>query len=280
MAFKKIKKYDLNNNLVKVFNSMQECIKEDNISDYLIRKSSKNDKIYNGFKYKIQENKPYYTIATCDWCGKEFKCERFRTEDGRQHLFCNHKCEGEFYKSKTELNCICEVCGKPYHMKQSHINKYGSKYCSIECHAIAKKEYMKGDKNHQYGLKGDKNASWKSDERISYYGYRLIRCLNHPFANCDGFVFEHRLIAEKYLLNDNNSIIIDSKKYLNPEFVVHHIDFNKLNNTKENLCVMLLGEHRSLHHKLRNNRNELLNYCKKYSLDIDIIEERMNLNKN
>ena len=59
---------------------------------------------------------------------------------------------------------------------------------------------MLGEGNHQFGLKGELNSSWKSNERISHYGYMLVRCLNHPFKNCDDFVFEHRLIAEKYLL--------------------------------------------------------------------------------
>lgn len=79
----------------------------------------------------------------------------------------------------------------------------------------------------------------------------------HPFCNIDGRVFEHRLVAEQYLLNDDNSIEINGKRYLKPEFIVHHIDENKKNNDVNNLIVMTEREHRILHNKKRpRKRNE------------------------
>lgn len=274
VAFKKIEKYDKNNNLICVYQSQQECMKKENISSFIIRKSNKEDKLHNGYYYKIIDNPSYYVTAICDNCNKPFQCERFRIEQ-REHLFCSKKCEGEFRKSQTELNCVCEVCGKQYHIKQSHIDKYGSKYCSKKCQDKARKSYMKGEGNHQFGLKGNKNASWKSDEKISSYGYKLIRCLNHPFANIDGFVFEHRLVAERYLLNEENSVIVGNQKYLSADYVVHHIDFDRLNNDKNNLIVLTLNEHTKLHKILRNNLDQLLNYCLKYNLDYEIIKQRL-----
>lgn len=202
--------------------------------------------------------------VVCDNCGEEFLCEYWRIEK-RNNLFCSKKCEGEFRKKQSELNCTCEICGKKFHRKKSHINKYQHMYCSKECHNEAKKEYMLGEKNHQYGLRGNKNASWKSDEKISYYGYRLIRCLNHPFVNSDGFVFEHRLVAEKHLLNDENSIEIDGIKYLSPNYVVHHKDFDRLNNDISNLEVMRLSEHAYLHCKLKI-KEELKKYCEENNI--------------
>lgn len=110
---------------------------------------------------------------------------------------------------------------------------------------------MTGENNHQYGLRGSLNASWKSDEKISIYGYRLIRDLTHPFANCDGFVFEHRLVAEKYLLTDENSVEINGKRYLSNDFQVHHKDHNRLNNSVDNLEVMSKSDHMHLHSSMR-----------------------------
>lgn len=131
---------------------------------------------------------------------------------------------------------------------------------------------MTGEGNHQYGVKGNKNANFKNGTTISYYGYKLIRCPEHPFANCDGNVFEHRLIAEKYLLTDENSIEINGKKYLRRDYVVHHKDRNKLNNDVNNLVVMTKEEHSSLHHKdmvvIRDEKSgrfikrEKINECK------------------
>lgn len=75
-------------------------------------------------------------------------------------------------------------------------------------------------------------------------------------------------IAEKYLLNDNNSIVIDGEQYLSPDFVVHHINFDKLDNCVDNLIVMSLDEHTKLHRSLRNN-NKLIKYCNKFNLDFN-----------
>jgi len=82
---------------------------------------------------------------------------------------------------------------------------------------------------------------------MTNYGYIKIRCLEHPFKDCDGFVFEHRLVAEKYLLNDKNSIEINGKRYLKPEYDVHHLDKNKLNNNLDNLEVITKKKHCELH---------------------------------
>lgn len=147
-------------------------------------------------------------------------------------------------------NCECKICGNKFHAKPSRIERGGGKYCSQKCHYIAKQEYMKGEGNHQYGLKGNLNGSWLSDEKITRYGYRAKRLLDHPFRDEDDFVLEHRLIAEKYLLNDENSIEIDGKRYLKPEYVVHHINFDRLDNRVENLKVMTKSEHQSYHAKL------------------------------
>lgn len=151
------------------------------------------------------------------------------------------------------FNCACDVCGKLFHRKPSHIKKCKRHYCSQACHYIDKQNYMRGENNHQYGLKGSANASWKSDKKESRYGYIQIRCLNHPFRDADDFVFEHRLVAEKYLLTDENSVEIDGKKYLRPEYVVHHKDFARTNNRPENLQIMTKEEHQAFHAKLNPN---------------------------
>ena len=72
---------------------------------------------------------------------------------------------------------------------------------------------------------------------------------NHPFANIDGFVFEHRLIAEQNLLTDENSVVIQGQKYLRQAFVVHHKDGDRLNNAVDNLQVMTHSEHSRMHNK-------------------------------
>ena len=156
-------------------------------------------------------------------------------------------------RTDTEwYNCECPICGCLFHLKNSHlaIRKY-KPCCSRECSAKFRSVLlMNGEHNHQYGLKGDKNASWKSDRRLSRFGYWQIRCLDHPFRDDGDFVLEHRLVAEKFLLNDENSVEINGKKYLSPDYVVHHIDFDRKNNSVDNLMVMTKSEHQSFHAKL------------------------------
>ena len=188
-------------------------------------------------------------VRICNNCSKLILI-RHKERMNRAYAFCCKKCEGEYIKKITNFkhkpNCICEQCGKVFYKKLG-AKKSKHNFCSKDCHYEFKKESFKGENNHQYGLKGSKNASWKSDEKITYYGYKKIRVLDHPFKDCDGFVFEHRLVAEEFLLTDENSIEIDGKKYLRRELVVHHIDENKLNNNPSNLKIMSAEEHMSYH---------------------------------
>lgn len=157
----------------------------------------------------------------------------------------------------TQNNCQCDVCGKRFHRKPSQIEKSKRHYCSVACHAAAKALLMRGAGNHQYGLKGSANASWKSDMKETRYGYIAVRCLEHPFRDKSGFVLEHRLVAEEYLLTDENSVEIDGRRYLNPDYVVHHKNFDRMDNRPENLAVLSHAEHQRLHLNLNmHGRNE------------------------
>lgn len=164
-------------------------------------------------------------------------------------------------KTKEELdaflNCTCPICGKRFHLKPFKLAADKNHYCSRECFRISKIETMKGEKNHQYGLRGELNSSWKGGRKISGYGYISIYSPDHPFCDNQQYVSEHRLVAEKYLLTDENSVTIDGKKYLKPEYDVHHIDFDRRNNKPENLMVLTRKEHKSLHAKLNKRKRDI-----------------------
>ena len=175
----------------------------------------------------------------------------------KERVYCSKQCLGEWVK-KQNLNCTCPICGKKFHAKPYHLKRFKVVCCSRECSKKHKSNYMKGEGNHQYGLKGRLNLSWKSDKKITNYGYLKIRVLNHPFKDIDDMVFEHRLVAEQHLLTEENSVIIDNKSYLKPTYSVHHIDGNKLNNNVENLMVMTKAEHSRLHNLAqRRERNSV-----------------------
>lgn len=189
-------------------------------------------------------------IKQCDNCGIDVKIFH-KDRLFRKNLFCSKKCEGEFRKKQTPKESECPVCHKKFHIKPYQRKNALHNYCSRECFNIAKSEYMKNEGNHQYGLKGELNSSWKGGKRKSVYGYYLIYFPEHPFANGDGMVFEHRLVAEQFLLTETNSVEINGKRYLSPDFVVHHKDGDKTNNDVSNLEIMTLSEHTKYHMSLK-----------------------------
>lgn len=190
---------------------------------------------------------------TCEFCGEKFLGHPSRAKS--KHICCSKICMSNFIK-QNNLNCICPICGKRFHLKPSR--NTGNNCCSKECKDKLASQRMQGEGNHQYGLKGKNNSSWKSDVRISTYGYRMIRVLDHPFRNSSDFVFEHRLVAEKYLLTDETSVEINGKKYLNPDLEVHHKDQNKLNNDPNNLLILTKSEHKILHNLLNPREKDTI----------------------
>ena len=193
-------------------------------------------------------------IFTCEWCGEQFKGSPFRTK--YKHNFCSKECSASFRKQATiekreKEKIVCPVCGKKFWAHPWRIENHETVCCSKECDKEIRRIKMAGENNHQFGIKGSKNASWVSDEKISSNRYKLVRRLDHPFRNQDDFVYEHRLVAEEFLLNEENSVTVNGIKYLSPEYVVHHKDFNPLNNIPENLEVMTNAKHTALHDKLK-----------------------------
>lgn len=113
-----------------------------------------------------------------------------------------------------------------------------------------------GANNPNYGNRGLLNPISNKDGRMIKNGYVWIKVEQHPFSTEGGWVREHRVIAENNLeLKDENSVIVNGKRYLSPDYDVHHINMDKKDNTPENLMILTRSEHKSLHHKL-NKKNE------------------------
>lgn len=153
-------------------------------------------------------------------------------------------------RPESWYNCTCPECGKKFHLKPCAAKRYKSHCCSMECNKNRRRKLMSGDGNHQYGLLGNKNPTWKTDIKINRYGYLMERRLDHPFAGEHGWMFQHRLIAEQHLLTDENSVTINGVRYLSKDYDVHHKNMDRLDNRVENLMVMTKHDHRSYHSKL------------------------------
>ena len=77
---------------------------------------------------------------TCEWCGEKFLGSPSRGK--AKHLCCSKECQSAFRKSQSELNCVCPVCGKEFHLKPFHKKKTKRNCCSKECDRIMRKTEM------------------------------------------------------------------------------------------------------------------------------------------
>ena len=86
--------------------------------------------------------------------------------------------------------------------------------------------------------KGEKHWNWKNGRIIHPPGYILILNRNHPLCSANGYVYEHRLVAEKCL-----------GRYLLQEERIHHINGVFDDNRPENLYLFpSRGFHIGFHH--------------------------------
>jgi len=148
--------------------------------------------------------------------------------------------------------------GKPKsleHIKNISKGRKGIKFSMS--HRKALSLARKGKKRPDLSLSrmAEGNPAWKGGRTKDGNGYWVIHMPEHPYA-CQGKIKEHRLVMEKYL-----------GKYLKPNEIVHHIDFDKTNNKIENLYLMEKGQHSKLHRDLELKvrqmyKNNLLKFDK------------------
>lgn len=89
---------------------------------------------------------------------------------------------------------------------------------------------------------GENHPSWKGG-RVVHTGYIDVYNPNHPRANHIGYVKEHILIMEKVM-----------GRPLKKEEQIHHIDFDRKNNTVNNLWL----SSNSSHHIAQNSIFKLI----------------------
>lgn len=182
---------------------------------------------------------------------------------------------------KAEDNAICEICGKSFHRKPSALKRYKHHTCSKECLNKLKSILYSGEGNHQYGLKGELNASFKGE----YTTKRNINQIDiwkyvptHPYHNKDGRVKLHRWIVEQNYTKFNPKYfeVVDGQVVLRKDSYVHHIDGNHDNNDINNLLPVTRAEHRAIHNEgqiiVRDNKGKIIGVVKSGEL-LEIPEE-------
>ncbi len=117
----------------------------------------------------------------------------------------------------------CETCGGTFDGWPSK----NRRYCSRACYGKT--------------ISGARNVNWRGGTFLRPDGYRMTLARDHPHA-VNGYVFEHRLVAETAM-----------GKTLRRSAQVHHIDGNPSNNNRSNLVVC----ESQAYHKLLHTRSRI-----------------------
>jgi len=168
---------------------------------------------------KIEVRKgDYKVICKCDWCEKEF-VKKYGDTKKTKHQFCSKECFGK-WQSKHRA-------GKNHPTFGKHLSEEWKLNLS---------------KNHR-NCKGSNHPMWNGG-KCKRSGYILIYKPEHPFANRDNQVREHRLVMEEAI-----------GRYLKPEEVVHHINGDKSDNRIENLILFNNNKEHMDYHALLGAAN-------------------------
>lgn len=85
---------------------------------------------------------------------------------------------------------------------------------------------------------GSCNNNWRGGRTTTSHGYVLVRMPDHPRADCRGYVYEHRLVAEQAL---GRALFAGEE--------VHHRNGVKGDNRPENLEVVPTHHHHAVRHR-------------------------------
>lgn len=174
-------------------------------------------------------------VIECDYCGEKIYKYPCRLKKNLKHHFCGHKCHGLFYRG-IRLNPDTEF-------KKGNIPPFKGKK---GIHLSPETEFKKGIIPW----------NWKGKIRNGN-GYILILKPEHPFCDKRGYVYKHRLVAEKCL-----------ERYLTKKEVIHHINGKKDDNRLRNLYLFATtNKHTKYHHSknksvLKSNLTELIEHIK------------------
>lgn len=128
------------------------------------------------------------------------------------------------------MSCECGCGGDPGTYTQTH-PKLG--YVKGQPRRFVKNHHFHGRQN------GADNPSWKGGRRTNGTGHILILKPEHPDAQANGLIAEHRLVAEAALGHR-----------LPPDSVVHHINNDPADNRSSNLVLCQdQGYHAALHYR-------------------------------
>ena len=137
----------------------------------------------------------------------------------------------------------CDNCNKKFEVENRRAteatNKKQNKFCSSICRLNYQKKV--GSKRVTKWVEQNGHPRLKSGCGVTTDGYVWIRVENDNY-------FHNQVKLHRYLME-----VKLGRKLLSTE-IVHHKDFNKLNNNIENLEVVTRSEHNKIHNFLTKKR--------------------------
>ncbi len=107
---------------------------------------------------------------------------------------------------------------------------------------LDKYKYKKGN------VSGRRGNNWRGGRRINKDGYVSIWNPKHPNSTKQGRILEHRLVIEKHI-----------GRMLDSDEVVHHVDFDKTNNSINNLYLTTRKRNSKLNRDICGLIKQLMN---------------------
>jgi len=211
------------------------------------------------------------TTFNCDYCGKE-KTVRNNSYTNRKHHYCSVECHCKSLKTGDIVECF--VCGKEVYRQRHDIEKHNKFFCSHKCQAQGENNSNFKDETIHYKCEqcGEKCKQQKREYsrykfhfcshicKVKYFIKNGIQSLENSPTWRGGKSFEKygtkwTKKLKEFIRNRDNRTCRECKKtedelaYL---LSVHHIDYNKKNNSKDNLISLC----RSCHSKTNFNRQD------------------------
>ena len=236
----------------------------------------RTDRKYCSRECGWEAKKKEKVLVKCAECGKE---EYVSPHRAKTYVCCSKDCQSKYISKKQsqKIKCICPICKKEFYLKQYQYYISKTHCCSRECCDKLKETLYLGKNNHQYGLKGELNSSFKGK-------YVYTSSSNGHLVNVEVYVPDCPVCDSRGRVKLHRLIVMENWEYFPQEYfeekdgwhilkkgyIVHHKDWNHSNNDLSNLTIMSTTEHTKLHQKIYNNDH------KKYREIIKLLKENSN----